>query len=259
MLPNDLVLTSEYVKPMLYIGLTILIAAIIDNVLRSLIKVPKPFANRKASNAAVIIRNLISFLVYAIATYTILTILGINLAPLLASASIIGIIIGIGARSIIEDFVTGLFFLSLDSVAVGDYVKIGDIEGYVDKIGSRTITIRAGDGAMHVFPNSQVKGIANFSRHRSTTLIDLPLKSNQSIDKMIDAATSALDILKTDKKYQGKIYPESKVNGISSFAQPEILNIQVCLITKSASRWEIARIYRLLAKKELEKNKLQFA
>ncbi len=259
MLPNDIVFTSESVKPLLYVGLTILIAAIIDNVLRSLIKVPKPFANRKASTAAVFIRNIISILVYAVATYTILTILGVNLAPLLASASILGIFIGIGARSIIEDFVTGLFFLSLDSVAIGDYVKIGEIEGYIDRIGSRTLTIRAGDGAMHVFPHSQVKGIANFSRHRSTTLIDLPLKSNQNIDKMIDAATTALDILKKDKQYESKIYPESKVNGISSFAQPEILNIQICLITKSASRWEIARVYRLLAKKELEKNKLQFA
>lgn len=259
MFPNDILFTAESVKPLLYVGLTILIAALIDNVLRSLIKVPKPFANRRASNAAVIIKNIISFFIYAIALYTILTILGVNLAPLLASASILGIIIGIGARSIIEDFVTGLFFLSLDSVAIGDYVKIGDVEGYVDKIGSRTINIKAGDGAMHVFPNSQVKGIANFSRHRSITLIDLPLKSNQSIDAMIEAASKALDDIKKDKTFEGKIYPESKVNGISGFSQPEITNLQVCLVTKSASRWEVARAYRLQVKKELEKKKLMFA
>lgn len=256
---QDIIIPSEVLKPYIYVGLTLLIAVIVDNVLRSLIKVPKPFANRRANNAAVIIRNLISIGVYAIAIYTILSLLGVNLGPLLASASIIGIIIGIGARSTIEDFVTGLFFLSLDSMAVGEYVKIGEAEGYVETIGARTLTIRALDGSLHVFPNSQVKGLANFSRNKSTIFIDLPVKSNQNIDKVLKAAEDALDELKNDKKFDGKLLPESEVSGIENYAQPEIMVLRITLIAYPIHRWTTARAYRLLVKKAFEKNKLLFA
>ncbi len=251
--------SSDMVKNYLYVGLTLLIAVVLDNLLRSFIKVPKNFDNRRARRIAAITKNMITVIVYVISAYVILTLLGINLAPLLASASIIGIILGIGARSIIEDFVTGFFLLSHDSIAIGDYVKIGETEGFVERIDSRTMTVKALDGALHLIPNSQIKGLANFSRNKSNVLIDLPIKVNQDVTKIVKAADAALEQLKKDDTYGAALYAGSKVDGIEDFRNPEMMILRVTLITYPVQRWDIGRRYRLLVKKEFEKHKILFA
>src|ERR1700722_2226828 len=157
------IISDAMLKTFLYAGLSLLIAVLVDNLLRSLIKVPKHFTNKRTRTAAAIIRNIITTFVYVLAAYIIITLFGIDLTPLLASASVIGIIIGIGARSIIEDFVNGLFLLSLDSIAIGNYIKINTTEGIIELIGARTLTIRASDGSVHIIPNNQISEIVNFS------------------------------------------------------------------------------------------------
>lgn len=257
---NDLpIFSPEMVKTYLYVGTTLLFAVLIDNILRALIKVPKHFDNRRARTAAAVTRNLISIIVFTIAIYIMLTILGVNLTPFLASASVIGIILGIGARSIIEDFVTGLFFLSLDSIAIGDYVKIGEAIGYVEKIGSRTLTLRADDGSLHIIPNSQVKGLANFSRSKASIIIDFPVKVNQDVNKALKSLETALTQLKEDEKLGDAVLTGSMINGIEEFKQPEMMIMRVTLVTHPIRRWELGRQYRYLVKREFEKHKLVFA
>ena len=253
------IFSPAMIKTYLYVGLTLLIAVIADNLLRSLIKVPKHFDNRRARRIAAITRNLITIVVYIVAVYIALTLLGVNLAPLLASASIIGIILGIGARSTIEDFVTGIFFLSLDSIAIGDYVKIGDAVGYVERIGARIVEIRADDGSLHIIPNSQIRGFANYSRNKANIIIDLPIKSTMDITKTIKAADNAIELMKKDDVYKDALFAGTKVNGIENFINPEIMILRVTLVTYPVRRMEAGRKYRLLVKKEFEKSKLHLA
>lgn len=242
-----------------YAGVTLLIAVLIDYTLRSLIRVPKHFNNKRTKTVAAITRNLITSIIYIFAGYVILTIFGINLTPLLASASIIGVIIGIGARSIIEDFANGIFLLSLDSIAIGDYIKVNETEGVIDLIGARTLTIRTLDGTIHIIPNSVIKELVNYSRHKFNIFIDLPIKANQDIDKVIKAASDALKQLEKEPDYADALFPGSEVNGIDDFKNLEIMTIRVTITTYPARRWDIARRYRFLVKKEFEKHKIAFA
>lgn len=251
--------SAALVKTYLYAGITLLIAVLADSILRSLIKVPKHFDNRRARNAATITKNLITIIIYIVAVYIVLTILGVNLTPLLASASVIGIILGIGARSIIEDFVTGLFLLSLDSIAIGDYVQIGTTEGTVEQIGARTLKVRSETGAVHVIPNSMIKELINYSRHKANILIDVPVKTDQAIAKVTKAATEALAQLQKDPEYADSLFSTSQVNGIESFIHPETMTLRITLTTYPVRRWEVGRQYRVLLKKEFEKNKIKFA
>lgn len=257
--------SAAMIKTYLYAGITLFIAVLVDYILRSLIKIPKHFDNKRTRTAAAIFKNIITIIVYIFAGYIILTIFGINLTPLLASASIIGIIIGIGAREIIEDFVNGLFLLSLDSIAIGDYLQIGTTfiqsdmtEGIVEHIGARTLTIRAENGAFHIIPNGQIKKIINYSRRKFNILVDIPVKSNQDITKVTQAAEKALKQLQDDPEYNDVLF-DSEVNGIENFSNPETMTFRVTLITYPAKRWDIGRKYRYLVKKEFEKNKLLFA
>ena len=252
-------ITAAMIKTFLYAGITLLIAVLVDYVLRALIRVPKHFRNKRTNTVAAVVRNIITIIVYVFACYIILTIFGINLTPLLASASIIGIILGIGARSIIEDFVNGLFLLSLATISIGDYILIGDSEGIIEHIGARTLTIRAQNGSIHIIPNSQVKELVNFSKHKFNLFIDLPVKANQDIEKVTHAAESALKQLQDDKEYKDSLFPGSQVNGIEDFKNTEIMVFRITLTTSPIRRWEVGRKYRFLLKKEFEKQKLVFA
>jgi small-conductance mechanosensitive channel len=251
--------STALIKMFIYSGITLLLAVLFDYVFRSLIRIPKHFNNKRTRTVAAVTRNIITSVVYIFAGYVILTIFGINLTPLLASASVIGIIIGIGARSIIEDFANGIFLLSLDSIAIGDYIKINETEGIIELIGARTLTIRTLDGAVHIVPNSIIKELVNYSRHKYNIFINLPVKANQDIDKIIKAAENALKVLQADSDFADSLFPGSGVNGIESFANPEIMTVQVAITTYPARRWEVARRYRYLIKKEFEKHKIAFA
>lgn len=253
------IFSAALIKTFFYAGITLLIAVFADYLLRSLIKVPKHFNNKRTRTVAAATRNIITTFVYICAAYIIITLFGIDLTPLLASASVIGIVLGIGARSIIEDFVNGLFLLSQHSIAIGDYVKVGSTEGIIEIIGARTLTIRASDGTVHIIPNSQIQEVVNFSRYKYNLFIDLPVKTNQDGDKVIQAAENALKQLQKDPTYAESIFPGSQVNGIESFTNPEIMTVRVTITTYPVRRWEMGRKYRLLVKKEFERNKLLFA
>ena len=253
------IFSAAMIKTYLYAGITLFLAVLTDNVFRSLIKVPKNFDTRRARNFATSIKNFITITIYIVAFYIILTLFGINLTPLLASASVIGLVIGIGARSTIEDFVSGLFLLSMDSLAIGDYIKIGETEGYVEYLGARTLALRDEQNAIHVIPNSQVKELINFSRKKINVIIDIPVKTNQSLDKVLKAAEEALHHLQKDTEYAEALFPGSQVNGIESFAHPEMMTLRVTLITYPVRQWDIARRYRFLVKQAFEKHKLTFA
>lgn len=260
------IFSEALIKTYIYAGITLLIAVLIDYVLRSLIRVPKHFNNKRTQTVAAVTRNIITIVVYTFALYIILTLFGINLTPLLASASIIGVVIGIGAREIIEDFVNGLFLLSLDSITIGDYVQLGtnaisgDItEGVVEHIGARTLTLRAANGTYHIIPNGQIKKIINYSRHRFNILIDLPIKANQEIDKVTQAAEKAMKQLEKDPEFSEAILTGSQIIGIENFTSAEVMIFRISITTYPVHRWDIARKYRSLVKKEFEKHKIQFA
>ncbi|HSX10078.1 MAG TPA: mechanosensitive ion channel domain-containing protein [Candidatus Saccharimonadales bacterium] len=251
--------SAAMLKTFLYAGITLLVAVLTDYVLRSLIRVPKHFNNKRTRTVAAVTRNIITTFVYVCAGYIIITIFGIDLTPLLASASVVGIIIGIGARSIIEDFVNGLFLLSLDSIGIGDYIRTDLTEGIVEQLGARTLTIRANDGTAHIIPNSQVKELVNYSRYKHNLFIDLPVKANQDISKVLKAAETALKELQSDKDFADALFPGSQVNGIEDFKNMETMTVRITLTTYPIRRWEIGRKYRFLVKKAFEKEKILFA
>jgi moderate conductance mechanosensitive channel len=160
----DVYLAPGVIKDLFFVSLTILIAYFVSWFFRSLIKIPPTLDNRRGQTFVAVLKSTISVIVYAIALHVIFGILEINIAPLLASAGIIGLSIGMGARPLIEDLIGGMTLLSQDSIAIGDDVEIDGSRGKIEKIGFRTLNIRAKDDSLHVIPNSLVKKVINYSR-----------------------------------------------------------------------------------------------
>ncbi len=252
----NLPISQEMAGTLFSVSSILLIAIVIDKVLRLFIKIPKSLDNRRARTYATILHSAIRIAVYTIALYLILTTLKIDITPLLASAGIIGVSIGISARIVIEDLINGIFLLTQDSIAVGDYIKVDDAEGEIEKIGFKTLTIRGDSGELYIIPNGQVKKVINFSRHKSYMNVDIPVKSDQDIDLTINAMQDALKELGKDKELSDSLFPGQSIKGIEEFKADGKMILRGKIVTSPGLRASVARKYRYLVKKNFEKNKI---
>lgn len=250
--------TPQLTQTLFSIALTLLITVTVDLILRSLIRVPRHFDTRRARTYATIFRNIVTIIVYGIAFYIILVELHINITPLLASAGILGLAIGLGAKALIEDLIAGLFLLSQDSIAMGDFVKLDVDEGWIEKIGFRTLTIRSADGALHIIPNGQIKKVINFSRHKTRLPIDIPLLPEQPIETILKAGNEALTQLNKEKDLSDILLPGSTIDGIEEFRIDGRMVIRATLIMRYEHGTIISRRFRYLIKKTFEKHKVRF-
>lgn len=239
--------------------ITLIVTIILNSLLRSYVKVPQKLDNRRSRTYVSVVRSLVSVLLFAIALHIIFLILGINIAPLLASAGILGLAIGIGARSLIEDLIAGFFLLTQSSIAIGDYVTIGsNAEGIVEDIGFRTITVRGINGALYIIPNGQVKQVINYSQGRATIYIDIPVKSGQNIDNIIKILKKTLRSLGNNASNY-RIAPSSEVLGIQNIQPGNTILIRILITTSSSHREIVEREFRYRVIRTFEKHKIQFA
>ena len=111
-----------------------------------------------------LIKAALSVLIIAIAGFMILEEFGFNLAPLIASAGIVGLAIGFGAQALVKDIISGAFLLVENQFSEGDEVEISGKRGKVEKITLRTVRIRDKDGTLHTIPNGSITMVSNFSK-----------------------------------------------------------------------------------------------
>jgi len=111
-----------------------------------------------------LLRVILLVAVLCMVVVSILSSLGVNIAPILAGAGVMGLAIGFGAQSLVKDIVSGIFFLIDDAFRVGEYVEIDQLRGTVEKISIRSLQIRHHRGAVHTLPFGEVKSMTNYSR-----------------------------------------------------------------------------------------------
>jgi moderate conductance mechanosensitive channel len=123
-------------------------------------------------------------IIAAIATLQILDALGINLAPLLASAGVAGVAIGLAAQSLVKDMLNGIIIIIEDQFDVGDTVRLAGVAGTVEAMTLRKTTVRDGDGTLYVIPNSQITTVANLSADYSVATINVSVDFSANPDKV---------------------------------------------------------------------------
>ncbi|WP_067622111.1 mechanosensitive ion channel family protein [Alicyclobacillus acidiphilus] len=139
--------------------------------------------DRRKATMTSLFANVIRYTVYFILVIEILTTLGVNVAALLAGAGIVGVAVGLGAQSVIKDFLTGLLILFEDQYAVGDVVQINGFTGTVVSVGVRLTRIQAWTGELEIVPNGQITTVTNYSRTNSTAVIDVGIAYSSDIAK----------------------------------------------------------------------------
>ena len=139
-------------------------------------------AGARVATMSGVVANIWRFFVFVVAGAIVLGMLGINLTPLLASATIIGATLGFGAQQIVRDYFSGILMTVEDQYNVGDSVTVGGVTGVVEDVTMRLTRFRGVDGTMYIIPNGDIRLVGNLSRGWARAVVDLTLPGASAAD-----------------------------------------------------------------------------
>lgn len=140
---------------------------------------------------------------------------GVNIAPLLAGAGVIGVAVGFGSQTLVKDVITGAFMLFENTLAVGDTVQIATHTGVVEGMTIRTLRIRDGNGQLHTLPFSSVTTVINMSRDYGFHPFELKISYDSNIDRAIEVINETIAGMQNDPAICADILAPANVSGIA--------------------------------------------
>lgn len=194
--------------------------------------------------------NVLLVVMVTITTLTILDVF-INIGPLLASVSVVGLAISFGAQSLVKDVISGTFILIEGQFGIGDVVRVGDTSGVVEKITLRTTILRDLHGAVHVVPNGEIKIVTNLTKTWSRAVVDITVTHRQDIDQTIATLRDLGRELHADAQWSPLLLEEPEVLGVESLVEAGVV-IRMAAKTLPLKQWDVARELRRRIKNRFE-------
>ncbi|NDU76753.1 mechanosensitive ion channel [Actinomadura sp. DSM 109109] len=206
---------------------------------------------QRAQTLGSVLRSIASIIIMGTAAFSILGSLGLNLAPILASASVIGVAVGFGAQNIVKDFLAGLFMLLEDQYGVGDVIDVGSAKGTVEAVTLRVTRMRDVNGVVWYVPNGEIKKVGNESQNWGRAVLDIPVDINEDTEKVKEILQGAADELAADPPWDEIVLEQPSVWGVQALAGDAIV-IRVVLKTAPGRQGDIARELRERVKRAFD-------
>jgi len=198
-----------------------------------------------------ILRRSAQLVILLLGVMTFLSQVGVQIAPLLAGAGVVGIAVGFGAQTLVKDFFTGFFLLVEDIVAVGDIVQIQTFSGEVEDMTLRTIRLRDFDGTLHIFPYGEAQIIHNLTKTFSFAAFDLPVRLDTDLDKAMAVMKTTADELRHDQAFGPLILGDIEIPGPDLLSDIGII-LKGRIRTQPMERWIVLREYNRRIKAAFE-------
>ncbi|MFD7454224.1 mechanosensitive ion channel family protein [Kitasatospora sp. NPDC059827] len=170
-----------------------------------------------------VLRSLASFTILGTAALMVLSALGMNLAPLLASAGVAGVAIGFGARNLVTDFLSGVFMIMEDQYGVGDEIDTGVATGTVLEVGLRVTKLRGANGEIWYIRNGEVKRIANMSQGWATASVDVQVGYKEDLQRVEDLIQETAEALSKEAPYDELVWAPVSILGVESVAADSVV------------------------------------
>jgi small-conductance mechanosensitive channel len=181
----------------------------------------------------------------------VLSELGIDIAPLLAGAGVVGLAVGFGAQTLVKDIITGAIILFQDLVAVGEVVKVGDTAGLVEAISIRHIRLRDLSGTVHTIPFSAISTISNLTKDFSFYVFDIGVAYREDVDRVMDVLKDLGTELQQDPELGSLILAPLEIFGLDRFADSAIV-IKARIKTLPIQQWTIGREFNRRLKRRFD-------
>lgn len=191
--------------------------------------------------------------------FTVITILrdifDLNLMPLLASASIAGVAIGLAAQTIVKDVINGMLILVEDQYNVGDVITIAGITGFVESMSLRKTSVRGFDGTLYLVPNSQITNVANQSRDFSQTTLNISVDFSADPDKVIALLNKVVSEVREEPAYKDIFLGDPQVQGVDQIKGSEVI-YPIVVKTQARKQYDALREMQKRIRLALEENKM---
>ncbi|MDB5415519.1 MAG: mechanosensitive ion channel protein MscS, partial [Rubritepida sp.] len=186
------------------------------------------------------LRTAIGVLLAVIVGLTVLTEIGINVAPLLAGAGVVGLAVGFGSQTLVRDVITGIFLLFEDAVAVGDTITVGGLSGTVEQLSIRSIRLRALDGSVHIVPFSAVTTVTNQTRDFGYAVVDVALDYSVDTDEAVMLLRHVGESMREDEAWAPQLLAPLEVMGIDKMTDMGVF-LRARIMTPPARRLAVGR------------------
>jgi len=186
----------------------------------------------------------------------ILSEFGIDIAPLIAGAGVIGLAFGFGGQYLVKDVITGLFIILENQYRVGDVVKIAGIAGLVEDISLRVTILRDLDGTVHHIPHGDVTTVSNMAKGFARVNMNIGISYNADVDKVKEIINRVGNELAEDPEFKEKIIDTPKYVRIDSFDDSSV-SLKILGETKPLAQWEIAGELRIRLKRAFDKEGIE--
>jgi small-conductance mechanosensitive channel len=173
---------------------------------------------RRASTLGGILTRLVTVTVWFLAGLMLLREASIDVLPILTGAGIAGLAIGFGAQNLVRDVISGFFMILEDQVRVGDLARINGVTGVIEQVNLRTIVLRDGEGAVHVFPNGTVTALANLSKQFANAIVDLRVAYSENLDTVFAVIREAGKSMEDDREWAPQLLSPIDIVGVESIA-----------------------------------------
>lgn len=208
-------------------------------------------AAKRAATLTGILRTIALSAIWAIIIIESLQLVGLDIAPILAGAGILGLAVGFGAQNLVRDLISGFFIILEDQVRLGDVAVINGTGGAVETITFRTISLRDFSGVVHIFPNGGITTLSNMTKDWSAFVLDMGVAYREDTDRVVEVMRTVGEGLRQDQAFGSLIIEPIEIVGVENFADSAV-TIRARIKTKPAEQWKIGREYRRRLKKAFD-------
>jgi small-conductance mechanosensitive channel len=206
---------------------------------------------QRARTMGSVLRSIASIVIMGMAFFSILGQLGLNLTPVLASATVIGMAVGFGAQNIVKDFLAGLFMLLEDQYGVGDVIDVGSAKGTVEAVTLRVTRMRDVNGVVWYVPNGEIKKVGNESQNWGRAVLDIPVDIHEDVEKVKEILKTTADELHVASPWDELILEEPSVWGVQAISGDALI-VRLVLKTAPGKQADVARELRERVKKAFD-------
>jgi len=198
-----------------------------------------------------VFRYVATVVIILVGAMLVLSEVGISIAPILATAGVLGIAIGFGAQSLVKDYFNGFFLLLENQVRQGDVVQVADKTGLVEEMTLRYIRLRDFEGSVHYVPNGTVTSVTNRSRGFAYAVIDIGVAYREDLDEVYAVMREVGAAMRADPELGGKIVDDLEIAGVDQWADSSVV-IRCRFRVKPLEQWGVRRAFLYHLKKAFD-------
>jgi moderate conductance mechanosensitive channel len=198
---------------------------------------------QRAKTIGSLLKSIVSGVIFAVVVIMGIAELGYDIAPLIASAGILGVALGFGAQSLVKDFLSGIFMIFEDQYGVGDTVDLGDVSGTVEGVSLRVTRLRDVDGTVWYVRNGEILRVGNQSQNWARSVLDIAVGYKEDIARVRQILMEVAHDLWEDERWRDLIIEEPEVWGVQSLGPDEVV-VRVTLKTLPQQQWNVSREMR---------------